>query len=88
MFDSDAVEAALRAIDEGASIREAAALVGASKSAVGRWAAGRVPHERASGRIRVRAEIGGGDGVGRRRRGPRTTRRWRRTPCSRRCWTT
>ena len=57
MFDSDAVEAALRAIDEGASIREAAALVGASKSAVGRWAAGRVPHERASGRIRVRAEI-------------------------------
>ena len=46
MYDRDDVELALMALEEGWTRAEAAELVGASRSAVGRWAAGRVPHER------------------------------------------
>ncbi len=53
MYSPETVEAALRAIGEGASIRKATALAGVSKSAVARWAAGRVPRARRAGRIRV-----------------------------------
>ncbi len=41
MYSPETVEAALRAIDEGASVKGAAALAGVSKSAAARWAAGR-----------------------------------------------
>ena len=49
MYDREDVELALMALGEGWSPAEAAELVGASRSSVRRWAAGRVPHERAAG---------------------------------------
>ena len=51
MFDRDDVELALLALEEGMSPGEAAELVGASRSAVRRWASGRVPHARPRGRM-------------------------------------
>lgn len=48
MFGRDDVELALLALEEGMSRREAGELVGASRESVRRWAAGRVPHERAA----------------------------------------
>ena len=57
MYDGDKVERALRLLGEGASPGRAAREVGVSRTTVRNWAAGRVPHERASGRIRVRTEI-------------------------------
>lgn len=57
MYCGETVEIALRAPDAGATTREAGALAGASSATVSRWAAGRLPHERASGRIRARTRI-------------------------------
>ncbi|MDM8271989.1 IS3 family transposase [Thermophilibacter provencensis] len=51
MHDRETVELALMALEEGWSSREAAELVGASKTAVCRWAREGAPHERRSGRI-------------------------------------
>ena len=51
MHDRDTVELALMALAEGWSSREAAELVGASKTAVCRWAREGAPHERRAGRI-------------------------------------
>ncbi|MDO4436955.1 MAG: IS3 family transposase [Coriobacteriaceae bacterium] len=56
MYDRDTVELALYALEDGMTLGAAARLVGASRTAVGNWAAGRLPHERASGRIRVRTK--------------------------------
>ena len=55
MYDMDAVEMALYALEEGLSQSEAADLVGASRTAVGRWARGGVPHERRAPSRRRRA---------------------------------
>ena len=57
MYDGDKVEKALRLLAEGTTPGSAAREVGVSRTTVRNWAAGRVPHERASGRIRVRTEI-------------------------------
>ena len=54
MYDRDAVELALLAVAEGMSHAEAAELCGASRSAVGRWVAGALPHRRPEGTIRYR----------------------------------
>lgn len=51
MHDRETVELALMALAEGWSSREAAELVGASKTAVCRWAREGAPHERRPGRI-------------------------------------
>ena len=59
MYSPETVEIALRAIDGGSSVREAAALAGVSKSAVARWAAGRAPRARRAGRIRAVDEDSG-----------------------------
>lgn len=46
MYDRDAVELALLALEEGMSQQEAAELCGASRGTVGYWARGRLPHGR------------------------------------------
>ena len=61
MYDRDDVERALAALGEGRTLGEAAALVGASRASVWRWAAGRVPHERGG---RGRMPQSGTDGEG------------------------
>lgn len=57
MHDREDVEIALVALEEGWTRKEAGALVGASGSAVSRWAEGRVPHERGAVRIVYRETI-------------------------------
>lgn len=61
MYDRETVELALYALEEGMTQREAAELCGASRASVGFWAAGRVPHERGAGRIRVDGRPGARD---------------------------
>lgn len=56
MYDRDTVDLALYALEEGMTQREAAELVGASRTAVASWAAGRLPHRRPEGTIRVRTK--------------------------------
>lgn len=57
MHDREDVEIELVALEEGWTRKEAGALVGASGSAVSRWAPGRVPHERGAIRIVYRETI-------------------------------
>lgn len=57
MHDRDDVELALTVLEEGWTRSEAAALVGASRSTVSRWAAGGVPHARKAGTIVYREAI-------------------------------
>lgn len=61
MYDRETVELALYAPEEGMTQREAAELCGVSRASVGFWAAGRVPHERGAGRIRVDGRTGARD---------------------------
>lgn len=49
MYDRETVELALYAVEDGMSRREAAALAGCTVASLGRWPAGRIPHERAGG---------------------------------------
>lgn len=57
MYDGDKVELVLSLLAEGATPGRAAREAGVSRTTVSNWAAGRVPHERPSGRIRVRTRI-------------------------------
>lgn len=61
MCDRETVELAPCAPGEGMTRREAAELCGVSRASVGFWAAGRVPHERGAGRIRVDGRTGARD---------------------------
>ena len=61
MYDRETVELAPCALEEGMTQREAAELCGVSRASVGFWAAGRVPHERGAGRIRVDGRTGARD---------------------------
>ena len=54
MCDGDKVEPVLSLLAEGATPGRAAREAGVSGTTVSNWATGRVPHERPSGRIRVR----------------------------------
>ena len=56
MYDRDKVAKALRLLGDRASSERAASEIGVSRATVKNWAARRVPHERASGRIRVRTK--------------------------------
>ena len=87
MYDRDMVDLALYALGEGMMRREVAELVGASRTAVASWAAGRLPQRRPEGTIRVRTKtvVTPALNAG---RGPRTRWPWRRAHCSRRRWTT
>ena len=58
MRDRETNELAPCAPEEGMTRREAAELCGVSRASVGFWAAGRVPHEREAGRIRVGGRTG------------------------------
>lgn len=53
MYDRETVGLALYALEDGMTQREAAELCGVSRASVGFWTAGRVPHERGAGGIRV-----------------------------------
>lgn len=57
MYDRGKVELVLSLLAEGATPGRAAREAGVSRTTARNWAAGRVPHERPSGRIRVRREI-------------------------------
>lgn len=57
MYDGDKMELVLSLLAEGATPGRAAREAGVSRTTVSNWAAGRVPHERPSGRIRVRTRI-------------------------------
>lgn len=49
MHDRETAELAPYAVEDGMSRREAAALAGCTVASLGRWPAGRIPHERAGG---------------------------------------
>ncbi|MEE0475367.1 MAG: hypothetical protein UDF83_03250 [Collinsella stercoris] len=57
MYDRGKVELVLSLLAEGATPGRAAREAGVSRTTARNWAAGRVPHERPSGRIRVRTRI-------------------------------
>lgn len=67
MYDRETVGLAPCAPGEGMTRRETAELCGVSRASVDFWAAGRVPHERGAGRIRVGGRTGARDTGGYRR---------------------
>lgn len=91
MYDRETVELAPCALEEGMARREVAELCGVSRASVGFWAAGRVPHERGAGRIRVGGRTGARDARGAGvNAGERVAYEAAMTENtrSRRCWTT
>lgn len=61
MYDRETVGLAPCAPGEGMTRRETAELCGVPRASVDFWAAGRVPHERGAGRIRVGGRTGARD---------------------------